>query len=265
MTFEPRFGSAANDYESFRPDYPPELFAKILDAVPSSRRNRAMDLGAGTGKVTRVLAEHFAEVIAVEPDPLMSAKLREAVPRAIVRNAEAESFVQPPSSVDLITIASALHWMDAGRVIANAESCLRPEGILAVCGGRFPRTPPPIREVIRHEFDERWNQFRDSRLNSVNSSESARAFLETLGACLGSLVVLDDAKIPHTLNLSPAGLAGFCRSTSFGAAYSRSLSDPDSYWRGLEDRFRRAWPGETFPVDFSVWLLLAKKPVAALG
>lgn len=84
MPFEPRFGKAAEAYSNFRPEYPPEMFARILAALPSGRRERAMDVGAGTGKATRLLAEQFAEVIAVEPDPLMAEKLREEEPRAIV-------------------------------------------------------------------------------------------------------------------------------------------------------------------------------------
>lgn len=67
MSFQSRFGQAANAYNTFRPDYPPELFARILAAVDPARRNRAMDLGAGTGKATRDLVEHFREVIALSP------------------------------------------------------------------------------------------------------------------------------------------------------------------------------------------------------
>ncbi|MGH9730600.1 MAG: class I SAM-dependent methyltransferase [Candidatus Acidiferrales bacterium] len=71
-----------------------------------------MDLGAGTGKSTRALIPHFREVIAVEPDPGMAAKLAEEIPQAIVRNATVEACVQPGTSVDLITIANALHSLD---------------------------------------------------------------------------------------------------------------------------------------------------------
>lgn len=252
MPFEPRFGPAAEAYQAFRPDYPPELFVKILAVVPSTHRNLAIDLGAGTGKATRVLLEHFAEVIAVEPDPLMAGKIRETAPRATVRITRAEEFEQGAGTVDLVNIAAALHWMDADRVLANAQSWLRAGGILSISGGRFPKTPKPIREIVRAEFDLHWNAFRDPRLNTTNTSEGARNHLHGLQA-------VEDCLISHPVPLSPEEFTGFCRSTSYGNAYARSLPDPGDYWRGLEERFRTAWPEEKFPVDFSVWLLLAKK------
>jgi trans-aconitate methyltransferase len=253
MRFESRFGSAADAYKTFRPDYPRELFDRILAAVPPSQRNRAIDLGAGTGRLTQVLAGHFTETIAVEPDPLMAGKLREAVPRAVIRPTKAEDLVQEAASVDLITIAAAFHWMDAAKAVANAESWLRPGGILAICGGRFPQTPKPVREVVRQEFNDRWNQFRDPRLSSANSSAHAR------GEVQGLLDVIEDDFISNQKLLSAGDFAGFCRSTSYASAYARTIPDADPYWRDLENRFREAWPEERFPVDFSVWLLLAKK------
>lgn len=252
MSSEHRFGQAADAYKAFRPDYPQELFNRILAAVPPDRRNRAVDLGAGTGNATRVLLDHFAEVIAVEPDPLMADKIREAAPGAIVRVARAEEFTLEPVTVDLCNIAAALHWMDAARVMMNVKTGLRPGGALAISGGRFPKTPKPIREIIRQEFENHWNAFRDPRLNATNSSEDARGRLR-------GLRLLDDCLIPHPIPLSPEEFAGFCRSTSFGSAYGRSIPDSESYWRDLENRFRSAWPEEKFPVDFSVWLVLATK------
>jgi SAM-dependent methyltransferase len=252
MPFEPRFGPAAEAYKAFRPDYPPELFAKILAVVRPGCGRRAVDLGAGTGRSTRALLEHFAEIIAVEPDPLMADKIRETAPRAVVRIARAEEFEQEPATVDLVNIAAALHWMDADRIMAKVESWLRPGGILAISGGRFPKTPKPVRQIVREEFNLHWNSFRDPRLNATNTSEGARSHLRGLHP-------VDDSLIPHPIPLSPEQFAGFCRSTSYGSAYARTLPDPEGYWRSLQNRFRGAWPEEKFPVDFSVWLLLAKK------
>jgi 16S rRNA A1518/A1519 N6-dimethyltransferase RsmA/KsgA/DIM1 with predicted DNA glycosylase/AP lyase activity len=76
MSFESRFGQAADAYQTFRPDYPAEIFRRILAWIPADRRNCAIDLGAGTGKASHELAQSFREVIAIEPDPLMVEKLR---------------------------------------------------------------------------------------------------------------------------------------------------------------------------------------------
>jgi SAM-dependent methyltransferase len=139
-TFHPRFGHAAEEFQRYRPDYPPELFERILAAVAADRCERAIDLGAGTGKSTGALVPHFREVIAVEPDPGMAAKLKEEIPTAIVRTVTAEDCSQPPSSVDLVTIGNALDWMDAPRVFATG--CV-PAEFLPSTTARYPRLLPP--------------------------------------------------------------------------------------------------------------------------
>lgn len=57
--FQPRFGLAAEEFQRYRPDYPPELFEHILSWVPGEHRDCAMDLGAGTGKSARWAGESF--------------------------------------------------------------------------------------------------------------------------------------------------------------------------------------------------------------
>ena len=252
MSFQSRFGQAANAYNTFRPDYPPELFARILAAVDPARRNRAVDLGAGTGKATRDLVEHFREVIAVEPDPLMADKIRETAPRAIVRIEKAEDCQQEAGSVDLVNVATALHWMDVPAVITNVERWLCRGGIFAVYGGGLPETPQPIREIVRAELHDHWNAFRDERLRR-------KEFPQSIVRAATSLRMIEDTKVFYVLSASPRDFAGFWSSTSYGNAYAHTLPDPESYWRDLAERFRRAWPEEKFPVDFSPYLLMARK------
>jgi SAM-dependent methyltransferase len=252
MSFQPRFGRAADAYQAFRPDYPSELFERIFAAVPLGRRNRAMDLGAGTGKATRVLLEYFQEVIAVEPDPLMAEKILETASRARVRIAKAEECEQEPGSVDLVNIATALHWMDVPAVMDNVERWLRPGGVLAVYGGGLPETPEPVRDIVRSELHDHWNPFRDDRLRR-------KEFPQSIVRAAKALRIIEDTQIPYVLLASSREFTGFWSSTSYGSAYARTLADPESYWCDLEERFRRAWPEEKFPVDFSPYLLIARK------
>ncbi|MGH9758333.1 MAG: hypothetical protein ACRD4M_11395, partial [Candidatus Acidiferrales bacterium] len=78
MKFRSLYGRVAGEYVSYRPEYPLEVFDRILAAIPPNRRGLAMDLGAGTGKAALILSPHFAKLIAVEADPLMAEKLRGA-------------------------------------------------------------------------------------------------------------------------------------------------------------------------------------------
>lgn len=250
--FQFRFGHAVDAYVAYRPEYPPELFERILAVVRPERRQCAMDLGAGTGNSIRPLLAHFAEVIAVEPDPLMAEKLRASEPRSIVRIVTAEDCVQEPATVDLITVAAALYWMDVPRVMASVIRWLRPGGILAVWAGGFPRTPDPANAITRQEFSDRWNRFRDPRLDLAKSSQHARR-------AASAFTVFDDCTIPNIVWLTPQEFVGFWRSTSYGSGYARMLAVPEAYWRDLEARYHHSWPKGKIPVDFSPWLLLARK------
>lgn len=252
MTFESRFGQAAEAYTTYRPEYSSEIFDHILAAVPSGHRHLALDLGAGTGKATRALLEHFAEVIAIEPDTLMVEKLRALVPRATVRVSKSEEYVQEPGSVDLVNIATALHWMDVPRVMENATRWLRPGGILAVYGSEFPTTPDPVQAIIREEFASHWDQFRDERLRRHD-------FPQSIVRAAPGLQVIEETTISHVVPMAPHEFAGFCRSTSYGSAYGRSRADEEAYWRDLESGFHKAWREEKFPVDSRFYLILARK------
>lgn len=252
MSFEPRFGQAADVYATFRPDYPEEILEHILAQLPANRRNCAVDLGAGTGKATHTLTPHFARVIAVEPDPLMAAKLREAQPQAIVRESTAEEFDSPEASADLVNIAQALHWMDTQRVLSSVVRWLRPGGVLAVYGFGLPKAPEPLRGIVHGEFEANWNAFRDGRLRRRDFPQSA--VREATG-----MRVVEDTTVNSTRYMTPSEFAGFWRSTSYGSAYGRSLGDPEAYWRGLESRFREAWSEDKIPVAFDPYFLLARK------
>jgi SAM-dependent methyltransferase len=252
MSFEPRFGQAADAYAIFRPDYPQEILERILAQLAADRRNCAIDLGAGTGKATQMLTPRFARVIAVEPDPLMAAKLREAEPQVNVCESTAEEFDFPEGGADLVNIAQALHWMDTQRVLGNVARWLRPGGVLAVYGFGLPKAPEPLRGIVHGEFEVNWNAFRDSRLRQRDFPQSA--VREAAG-----MRIVEDTTVNSTRYLTAGEFAGFWRSTSYGSAYGRSLGDSEEYWRGLESRFREAWSEDKIPVAFNPYFLLARK------
>jgi SAM-dependent methyltransferase len=250
-SFQSRFGPAAGEFQRYRPDYPPELYDRILARVPEHLRERAMDIGAGTGIVTRHLLPHFHEVIAVEPDAQMAAKIAESCPGAAIRIVSAEECDQARESVDLITIANAMHWMNAERVVANVIRWLRPEGLLAVFDRPLPKAGPKIDAVTKEEFRGPWKRYRDPRLDRADT------YREQLRAT-PDLSILEESKIPHFVPMSAQDYAGFWSSTSYGSAFARSLADPQAYWSNLESRFRAAAGDRKIHVDFSHSLILAQ-------
>ncbi len=118
------FGNAALDYERGRPDWP----AEALDAVPVHAGAEVLDLAAGTGKLTRLLATRYERVVAIEPDDAM---------RALIEGVEthagtAEAIPLPESSVDAVFVGEAFHWFDGDRVVAEIVRVLRPSGHLVL-------------------------------------------------------------------------------------------------------------------------------------
>lgn len=126
------FGAAADVYERSRPSYPDDAVDWLL---PEGAR-AVLDLGAGTGKLTRALAERGLEVIAVEPLDEMRAKLAAALPDVNALAGTAEAIPVPDASVDVITVAQAWHWVDVERATAEAARVLRPGGFLSLIWNR---------------------------------------------------------------------------------------------------------------------------------
>jgi SAM-dependent methyltransferase len=137
------FGAAADAYERARPEYPAEAVDWLL---PEGART-VLDLGAGTGKLTRALAARGLEVVAVEPLAEMRAKLDGAVPEARILAGTAEEIPLEDDSVDAITVAQAWHWVDPGRATAEAARVLRPGGTLGLIWNRRDERVDWVRRI----------------------------------------------------------------------------------------------------------------------
>ncbi|WP_233345857.1 class I SAM-dependent methyltransferase [Saccharomonospora iraqiensis] len=106
-----------------------------------------VDLGAGTGKLTRALRAPGREVIAVEPSVGMRAKFSEVLPDVRVVEGTGESIPLPDSSVDTLVCAQAWHWVDTERAVPEAARVLRPGGRLSLVWNSRDLSVPWVAEL----------------------------------------------------------------------------------------------------------------------
>jgi SAM-dependent methyltransferase len=124
----PPTGHWHRDYERGRPAWPTEA----LDVVGLSPTATVLDLGAGTGKLTRLLASRFARVIAVEPDEEMRLLLSTLCPGVRLLPGSAEAIPLAADSVEAVFVAEAFHGFDAARALPEIARVLRPRGALVL-------------------------------------------------------------------------------------------------------------------------------------
>lgn len=139
------FQRGADDYERARPSYPADAVAFLVERLGIGPGTRVLDLAAGTGKLTRLLAPTGAELVAVEPVPAMRAVLVDAVPAADVLDGVAEAIPLPDASVDAVTVAQAFHWFDAPAALAEITRVLRPGGGLGLVWNVRDESVPWVR------------------------------------------------------------------------------------------------------------------------
>jgi SAM-dependent methyltransferase len=125
------FGRAAALYESIRPGYPPEAARWALGPGFANGKGTVIDLGAGTGLLTRILVPLAGLVIPVEPDAEMRAQLTASVPGAVALAGSAESIPSADASVDSILTAQAYHWFDPERAHPEIARVVRAGGTFA--------------------------------------------------------------------------------------------------------------------------------------
>jgi SAM-dependent methyltransferase len=139
------FGAAADDYDRFRPTYPQEALRWSL----GSEALRVVDLGAGTGLLTRVLVDLGHEVVPVEPDAAMRAQLSAGGELPEPRVGSAEAIPLADGSADAVVAGQAYHWFDQERAHPEIARVLRPGGMFAPVWNIRDDAVPWVAELTR--------------------------------------------------------------------------------------------------------------------
>ncbi|MFI6242264.1 class I SAM-dependent methyltransferase [Micromonospora sp. NPDC050795] len=142
------FGMVARQYERYRPGYPAELVDVVLTYAGRPVRT-ALEIGAGTGKATRLFAAAGVTVTATEPDRAMLAELRKHVPAGVHTVRAAFEDLRPGATYHLVYAAAALHWTKPEARWSRMAALLEPGGVFASFGGPTQLVDPAVADALR--------------------------------------------------------------------------------------------------------------------
>lgn len=191
------FGAAAAEYDRFRPRYPEEAVRWVLDGLPSPAR--VVDLGAGTGILTRAVLALGHEVVPVEPDPGMRAQLDRVTPGTTARAGSAESMPLPDGAADAVLVGQAYHWFDRETAHAEIARVLRPGGTFAPIWNTRDDSVAWVAELGR---------IADLRDHAGDLVEKVTDF----GPAFGPVEL---AEFTHRTTLTPAEVVGMLHTRSY--------------------------------------------------
>ena len=165
------FDAVPEIYDRVRPSYPEPLFDDLFAYVgPPPTKVSAIEIGPGTGKATKSLLERGASVTAVEIGPQLAAFLRDKLSAAFpgrlnVINASFEECELPLATYDLVTSATAFHWVDADVRLRKSRDLLRPGGTLAIIGTNQIRA-----DADRGYFERTFSIYKRYRPDEENTA-----------------------------------------------------------------------------------------------
>ena len=224
----------SSQYAASRPRYPKALYQWLTGVVPA--RDLAWDCACGNGQAAVDLAEYFSRVIATD---LSAQQLHEAMlhPRVEYRVAIAESSELPTASLDLVTVAQALHWFHGKRFYEEVRRVLRPGGVFAAwCYGTGTIGMEPLDAVFQDFYNNVVGPYWQPERRLVEDGYRSLPFLQPELAVPGMKMELD---------WSLDALMGYVRSWSATALYIKARGhDPVP---GLYDSLRDGWGDAYLP------------------
>lgn len=187
------FNAATGAYDRGRPSYPDDALAWMCDQAGVRRGALLLDLGAGTGKMTALLAGRGARVVACEPVASMRHALHASLPGVPVVASTAESLPFASATFDAMVAAQAFHWFEAPIALAEIARVLRPGGGLALVWNERDESVPWVAELTRvirwdvcmpYQVGTDWRETLDASDRFTPAARARFAHVQTMDADL---------------------------------------------------------------------------------
>jgi SAM-dependent methyltransferase len=202
------FAGVVDAYERARPGYPRAAAKWLLERAPG---RRVVELGAGTGKFSRLLVELGCELRAVEPLDEMRAVLERSLPQAHALDGSAEAIPAGDGSADAVLAAQAFHWFDHPRALAEIARVLVPGGVLGFLWNLRDERVEWVAELSRI--------LGEGGGDGTTQEDSSFAWSDwsAMIAASGRYGPLEHSRSAHAQELDASGLVERVRSTSWVA------------------------------------------------
>jgi SAM-dependent methyltransferase len=201
------FERQSDAYERGRPAYPPQAIDWLARQLNLEPGRTVIDVGAGTGKLTRPLRALGAEVIAIEPVAGMRAVLERELAGLRALDGTAESVPLPSTCADAVVVGQAFHWFDAPRALTEFHRVLRPGGRLALVWNMRDRSQP-----LQQAIDKITEPLRGDTPSQVRGAWRS-AFADSR-----QFVLRDELSLPFELEVARDTFVDRIMSISFIAA-----------------------------------------------
>jgi SAM-dependent methyltransferase len=231
------------DYERGRPGYPASVVH--LHGGPGSKS--VLELGAGTGKLTRLLVQDHADVVAVEPDPEMRRWLVACCPEAALIAGTAEAIPLADRSVDAVFSSEAFHWFAHDLALAEIGRVLRPEGELVLGWNRPAGGVVPAITAVEELLEPLWPEDIDMPLDlDARGLPHARDWPRAFEG--SAFEPLREVRLPNTHIVDRNGLVAY-----FGSmGWISSLSEHER--SDLLERVRSALVATDYELHFETYV-----------
>lgn len=225
--FKDNFSKQSETYLKYRPTYPGDLFEYL--SKQTDGHELAWDCGTGNGQAALGLVPYYKKVYATDPS---ERQIENAIPhdKVVYKAEKAEKTGLKNNSVDLITVAQALHWFDFDKFYAEARRVLKKDGVLAAWTYGLPTISDEIDRTVQHFHDEILDDYwlYENRLVDLEYSTIPFPFSE-----------LPTPSFYIKKDLSFDDLLGLINSWSALQRYIRK--NDHNPIEGLEKDLKRAW------------------------